>query len=155
MERFWNKTKRNPTNGCLEWTGSLVTKWKYGQIGMKSWGFKGPQRAHRVAWMLHHGPIPEGAVIMHMCDNPRCVEIKHLKLGTHADNVHDKIAKGRHGSPGKVNIGERNGLAKLTADDVRKIRACEGMSLSTIAKKFGVGISCVHSIRTYQTWKHI
>ena len=105
--------------------------------------------------MLEHGPIPEGLVIMHICDNPKCVEITHLRIGTHADNVADKCAKGRHGSPGKVNVGERNGLAKLTADKVRMIRAEEGMTLNAIATKYAVGISCVHAIRKRLTWKHI
>lgn len=153
VERFWSKTKRNPSNGCLEWTASIASKrWPYGQFGLKKWGFKSPQRAHRVAWMLHHGPIPDDKVILHICDNPRCVEISHLRIGTHADNIHDKEAKGRHGKTGAS--GERNGLAKLNAQKVRKIREATG-TLKSIADRFGVGISCVHAIRTRQTWKHI
>jgi hypothetical protein len=76
-------------------------------------------------------------------------------MGSHADNVNDKMAKGRHGSPGKVNIGERNGLAKLTSQDVREIRSITGKPLREIADQFGVGISAVHSIRKGHTWKHI
>lgn len=51
---------------------------------------------HRWVWEQVHGPIPEGMVVMHTCDNPPCVNIEHLRLGTHADNQHDKMAKGRY-----------------------------------------------------------
>ena len=53
-------------------------------------------RTNRVSYYLTKGDIPEGMIIMHTCDNPRCVKPDHLKLGTHKDNTQDMIAKGRH-----------------------------------------------------------
>lgn len=56
-------------------------------------GVKRP--VHRIEYEKHHGPIPDGMIIMHLCDNPACYNIEHLRLGTHQDNCRDKFAKGR------------------------------------------------------------
>jgi hypothetical protein len=94
--RFYSRVIPMP-NGCIEWGGSRVAG-KYGQI--KS----GPKmlKAHRVAWELTHGPIPDGLMVCHHCDNPPCVNVDHLFLGTGKDNQQDMVRKGRkadHNSP--------------------------------------------------------
>lgn len=77
-------------NGCWVWNGSKTLK-GYGRTN-----FQGRKsHAHRVSYKIFHGPIPEGLVIMHSCDNPPCCNPAHLSAGTHRDNVHDAIAKGR------------------------------------------------------------
>lgn len=78
-----------PDGTCLEWTGA--THRGYGQIGV---GGKALY-AHRVAWMLEHGDIPDGMHACHHCDNPPCCNVEHLFLGDDAANVADMIAKGR------------------------------------------------------------
>ena len=89
VERFKLKTKRTE-GGCLEWTGTLG-EFGYGQTTVKQKRYN----CHRLAWEMASGKIPDGMSILHKCDNPKCVEIEHLFLGTQKDNVHDAIAKGR------------------------------------------------------------
>lgn len=88
MERFWNKV--NKTENCWEWQGGKDRD-GYGHIRVegKLW------QAHRFSTLLD-GRDPAGKVVMHQCDNPSCVNPKHLKLGTQADNVYDMVAKKRH-----------------------------------------------------------
>ncbi len=104
--------------------------------------------AHRLAWALHNGADPTGKVVMHTCDNPPCINPEHLVLGTHADNVADKVRKGRSC------FGERSGTSKLTWAKVRAIRAATG-TLSEIGSMFGVHLSNVSLIRRGLTWKEI
>jgi len=90
LERFLEKTKR-ADSGCLEWLACRNTK------GYGWFRFDGRnQVAHRVAWMLEHGDIPEGLCICHTCDNRICVDVDHLFLGTVKDNNRDMFLKGRN-----------------------------------------------------------
>ena len=97
-ERFWEKVgpRDNAPAACWEWT-AYRDPHGYGRFGLR----RRDALAHRVAWMLEHGHIPVGAVVMHVCDNPPCIRVSHLRLGTQADNVRDMYEKGRylnHGS---------------------------------------------------------
>lgn len=86
--RFWTKVQKS--NGCWLWTG---TKTKgYGMILGPG---RLPLQAHRVAWTLIFGHIPDGLSVLHHCDVPLCVKPTHLWLGTQADNLADARAKGR------------------------------------------------------------
>ncbi|RPJ19493.1 MAG: HNH endonuclease, partial [Planctomycetaceae bacterium] len=113
-ERFWEKVRK--TDGCWEWTAFLVHG--YGQF-QRSRAI-GPQRAHRVSWELHNGPIPAGMCVCHRCDNRRCVRPDHLFLGTYADNSADMIRKGRARKGSRP--GQANHMSKLTDADVARIR---------------------------------
>lgn len=88
-ERLNRRLMRMP-NGCLEWTGRRL-RGAHGVIR----GATQNEYTHRVAWELANGPIPEGVIVCHHCDNPPCCEPTHLFLGTDADNVADMISKGR------------------------------------------------------------
>lgn len=92
QERFALKTVRRE-NGCLEWTGTC-DDFGYGQTSYE--GRK--HNCHRLAWVLDNGPIPDGLHVCHKCDNPKCVDVAHLFLGTPMDNVQDAIRKGRRKS---------------------------------------------------------
>lgn len=90
--RFWPKVLRHEVPGahCWEWAGSLNNQ-GYGQISVGG----RPRLAHRVAWEHMRGEVPAGLLVCHHCDNPQCVRPSHLFLGTHHDNTHDALAKGR------------------------------------------------------------
>lgn len=90
---FWAKAEK--TAGCWIWTGDRHARDGYGRAQPPG---RRLMKAHRVAYELVHGPIPDGKVVMHTCDNPPCVNPAHLTVGTQLDNVNDMLAKGR-GSP--------------------------------------------------------
>jgi hypothetical protein len=89
-ERFWSKVNIPSLYACWEWTASKQRR-GYGRFKLNS----KPEKAHRIAWSLVNGKIPEGMCILHKCDNPPCVNPLHLFLGTHADNMKDMRQKNR------------------------------------------------------------
>jgi len=89
MERFTAHLEERP-NGCVEWTGGLDDH-GYGRISVNGKNVY----THRFAWELVNGPIPDGMFICHHCDNPPCCNPDDLFVGTHDDNMADKVAKGR------------------------------------------------------------
>lgn len=94
-ERFWQRVTVGPEDQCWEWQGPF-NHYGYGLIGD---ALGTPQRAHRVSYEIHKGPIPDGLVVMHSCDNPPCVNPAHLSVGTVADNNWDRARKGRTRGP--------------------------------------------------------
>lgn len=101
MDRFWSKVAKAGANDCWPWLGSQQKPMGYGHW---TWwdGERGRSTtAHRKAWQLTNGPIPEGMMVLHSCDNPPCCNPAHLWLGTHADNMADKVAKGRQSRLGR------------------------------------------------------
>lgn len=101
---------------CWPWSGTRDRK-GYGVIRLAGGQFK----AHRVTWAAFRGPIPDGMCVCHHCDNPGCINPKHLFLGTIGDNNRDMMQKGRH-RWGDRPKGERHVHAVLTASLVREIR---------------------------------
>lgn len=144
LDRFLSKIAFS-AGGCWEWLGSLTDR-GYGRfhLGGKT------LRAHRVSWELFRGSIPDDLYVLHKCDNPRCVNTSHLFLGTHQDNMDDRSEKGR--VPERHGI--KSGTAKLTDEDVLKIRESSetGVELSRL---FGVSTSSISLIRSEKTWAHI
>src|SRR5687767_10390557 len=107
--RFWMKVRKS--EGCWTW-GDAPAKTGYGRIGI---GADTVLYAHRVSWEIHYGPIPEGMLVCHHCDNRICVRPDHLFLGTDADNMQDMWRKGRGYSPPKGGPQSRgSGYRKLT-----------------------------------------
>lgn len=131
-DRFHAKVGPKLPNGCMEWQAHRLPN-GYGMIRRGSLK-AGKVLAHRLAYELVHGAIPQGMIVMHTCDNPSCVNHEHLRLGFHKDNTADMVAKGRH--------GWRDGMPwqKLSVADIdaiRRLRA-EGRTQQAIADHFGV-----------------
>lgn len=96
---FYEKTQRHE-NGCLVWTGALDGAFGYGRVVIS--GTRSTANAHRWIYEQTNGPIPPGLVVRHKCDNPPCVDLDHLELGTYADNAHDRDSRGRHAGTKKT-----------------------------------------------------
>jgi hypothetical protein len=161
-EHFWGRVSKSglfhPVCGqCWEWTGA---RFRYG-YGAQGWKGKN-HKAHRIAWELVNGPIPDGMCICHHCDNPPCCNPAHLFLGTMQDNMDDKHAKGRQWYPRPFDPvkGERCHTSKLNEEQVREIRRVYRKWSKThgtyaLAEKYGVSQGNIHSIVTGETWKHL
>lgn len=93
-EKFYAYVGPVTRSGCREWK-SYVDVDGYGSFQFRHEGKKYKLRAHRAAYILAGNHLPPAAVLRHSCDNPACVNIEHLLLGTHADNVMDRVVRGR------------------------------------------------------------
>lgn len=112
--------------------------------------------AHRLAWTLEKGAIPDGMHVLHKCDNPSCFNVEHLFIGTHQDNMTDKVNKGRVGTRPSGAEHSRK-MAKLDADKVKLVvdRLLAGASGREVAKEFGIHFGTVSDITNGKTWKHV
>jgi len=106
-QRFLSKTRRadvlrpGMTTPCLEWTAA-TDRHGYGRLSNRRGRAGNPESAHRVAWENANGAIPNGLHVLHRCDNPLCVSVEHLFIGTAADNVKDCMEKGRFSPPPRL-----------------------------------------------------
>lgn len=142
-ERLERNSRVDPNTGCRLWV-KRCDEDGYGRTAVDGKTIQ----AHRAMWEAVHGPIPPGMRVCHHCDTPPCIELECLFLGTDADNVADRDAKGRQAR------GEKQGLSKLTEEDVRAIRRSqEGPSI--VAKRFDITAPNVWFIRTRRTWAHV
>jgi hypothetical protein len=129
----------NKTDGCWLWTGRKIEG--YGVLPEKK-----TTRAHRKVFELVHGPIPSGLLVCHKCDIRSCVNPDHLFLGTHTDNAHDRVKKGRSG------ITRHN--ARLSDDQVRAIRL-DTRRLKVIAAEYKVGETTVSNVIHRRCYQHV
>ncbi len=154
LQRFDEKVDRagpvpehRPELGaCWLWTAS--TREGYGQFSLR----RKTLSAHRVAWEHERGDVPPGMLVLHRCDNPRCVRADHLFVGTDADNARDRDTKGRGVMPD--NSGEANGHARLDKDQVAEVRrrSADGERQRLIARRFGISRRHVNSIVNRERW---
>lgn len=152
LEKLVNRFKRGnyqPTaKGCWIWDG---TKEHGGYGVIDSMGKR--YRAHRIAYAIHKGAIPDGLMILHSCDVRDCVNPAHLRAGTAAENMQDKVDRGRCHSPTWF-TGEGNHKAKLTEADVLHIRT-RWASEEMMAAHYGVHVATIKDALTRRTWKHL
>lgn len=136
---------RRSTSGCLEWTRGRDAD------GYAIWRIDGrARRLSRVLWAWLHGPIPPGLVVRHTCDNPPCLEPTHLLIGTHRDNVRDRVERGRSDD----RRGDRCPTARLNWPQAREIRqrVAAGERHHVIAADFGVSRRLVGMIGRNERW---
>ena len=113
--------------------------------------------AHRLAYELAIGPVPDGLHILHSCDNPRCINPAHLSPGTRSQNMKECSERGRARIPRPIKLGEQNGAAKLTDVDVRSIRRLlhKGVTQQAIADRFAVTQRTISDIKLGKKWRHV
>ena len=150
---FWRKVDRKSYGKCWEWIGCVGDS-GYGQGGTRNNRYS----AHRFSWELHYGEIPNGLLVCHHCDNPSCVNPKHLFIGTQKDNINDMDKKGRR-KPHRENPklrGENNINSKLTEEKVLEILKLKGEKpVVEISKQYNVCYTTIYNIFKGTTWKHI
>lgn len=144
-ERFWNKVEIQGPDDCWLWRAGLTGQ---GYGGFHLGG--STVMAHRVSYELTYGPVPEGLVIRHReCDNPPCVNPRHLMPGTHRQNKADSTGKMRH------LFGERHHKTPLSETDVRAIRTdhLRGARPVDLAKTYGISNVAIINILKGQSWR--
>ncbi len=150
-ERFWSKVEVRGRDECWPWKAGLYPN-GYGAFALN----RKNGRAHRFAWQLKNGPIPEELFVLHDCDNPPCCNPAHLFLGTQADNVADARMKNRMSDP-PIKRGENHNMARLKNTDIPIIRQLlqKGVSGIEIARRFQVAATTISAIKSGQNWRHI
>jgi len=174
IRRFWNRVDRRESAAC--WNHKGVPKINgYAQHSIRCRNLA----AHRIAWQIIHGPIPNTLCVCHRCDNRRCCNPSHLFLGTNAENMADAVAKGRMASGDrsgprlyperllrgielskrfKPRNGERNSAAKLSGTQVLEIRRrrCLGRETTiALGREYGVSPSMIGHICSGRAWTHL
>ena len=147
FRRFWNKVSMpfGPEQ-CWPWKGSRNP----GEYGRLLFG-RTTRLAHRVSYAVHYGSITEGQDVCHDCDNPWCVNPRHLWAGTVKENHEDKANKGRAAR----NSGEKNGHSKLSTEQVAEIKRLRrtGVYAKDVARLFSISRAQVNNIHCGHQWK--
>lgn len=175
LERFERQVDRSGgPEACHLWTGRLANGYGQIRVGSRADGTSRNVQATRVTWEIWYGPIPDGMFVLHNCpdgDRGDCVNVHHLWLGTHEQNMADKVAKGRQyrggakiprpglkDHPELAAHGSRNGASKLTEVQVGAIRSAHARRVFTqreLARLCGVTERCISNIIRMARWQHI
>ena len=140
VERFLTNIQKLD-NGCWEWK-NYRDKDGYGQFFID----KRPSiPAHRASWILFIGKIPKGICVLHKCDNPPCVNLEHLFLGTKRDNAEDRKLKDRgiRGEKVNTNLLNRNQVIEIRTSSINK---------KELALKFNVSQTTIYDIKNGRSW---
>ncbi len=165
VDSFWEKVDIRSKDECWKWKASRPGGNAYG--GFRASGHH--YQAHRFAFIVTIGPIPDGMFVCHKCDNPPCCNPDHLFVGTRLDNIRDMVSKGRHrfdfgGIDGKrrqrmaVRRGKDSHLAKVTEEIVSSIRKeykKRVVTYNMLGDKYGLCSGAIKAIVRRLTWTHI
>lgn len=143
-ERFWEKVEK--TNSCWNWKG-CIGKGGYGHLWTSKRKCEG---AHRLSLKIHGHELLPWSVVMHKCDNPKCVNPDHLQIGTHRENQLDKVVKGRQAK------GEKQGHSSLSEIEVKAMKHLYklGWKVTNIAAALKRSYSSCHQA-IHAGWKHV
>lgn len=149
-DRFWARVVKTAGDGCWLWAGGTTA----GGYGVAHDASGSMTTAHRVAWEITNGPIPDGKHVCHNCpggDNRLCVNPSHMFLGTQAENMQDAAKKGR------TTAGERNARAKLDEQSIAwaKDRIDHGAKRGEVAAALGIHRETLYKAMSGKTWRHI
>lgn len=152
IKRFFSKVLMDDGEKCWEWQAHK-NRFGYGRFDLRGKDGKWFKRvAHRVAYELFFGDVPDGFELMHKCDNPSCVNPNHLLVGTHSQNMQDCAKKGRN----VIFCGENNHNSKLSLGDVMEIRklwSSGEYSKRELGEKFGVSPTQISNVVLGRQWK--
>lgn len=146
--RFYAKVVKKD---CWEWVGC---KFHYGHGVFRHRGKN--LKAHRVMAALEFGMVPDDKNVNHICDNPSCVNPKHIYIGTQKENAQDMARRGRAKGVPPCSVGENNPNAKINGMIAKEIYnyAWAGENQRLIAEKYGISTKLVSAIKTGVAWKH-
>lgn len=150
LTRFWSRVNKIP-GGCWEWLGRLE---RSGYARIRRHRSRKRVLVHRYSYELKHGPVPVGLLVLHTCDNRKCVNPKHLYVGTHQDNYDDMFRRGRSNKA----QGERHGNAKLSdhaALELLERYRAGGVTQSQLAKEYGLHPMYVFKLVNGHKRKHL
>ncbi len=150
--RFWEKVDQRSDDECWPWLAYLDEN-GYGQYGLNL-DRKKTYKAHRVSYWITNGALSDDMNVLHRCDNPSCVNPRHLVLGTQVDNIRDMCLKGRD----RHQRGDEHYGAKLTPGqviEIRKEHEENRVSDYAIAKRLSMNRSTIWKILKRRSWKHI
>jgi hypothetical protein len=156
MKRILERSLVDEDTGCWNWTGP-TKGFGYGFLtsGSRSDGTRKTESTHRYSFRMAKGDIPEGACVLHRCDNPKCVNPDHLYIGDRKRNVRDMIERGRRAS----SKGEMNNNSVLTEHDISMIRSERAINHTPyrkLAKKYGVkSHKTIMQICSGELWGHV
>jgi hypothetical protein len=140
INKFWKQVnKTTNSNECWEWSAG-IHPFGYGRFYGKL--------THRISYELHFGPLKKGECILHQCDNPKCVNPGHLKVGNRTDNARERTERNRN------LIGSAVPNSRLSEKEVLEIRA-SSKSVKELSLMYGVGEANIYAIRARSIWKHI
>lgn len=145
-QRFWSKVDRGTDDECWDWKGS-TNRYGYGRMRIRGRLYY----VHRIVWELFYGPIPEGKLVLHKCDNSLCVNPNHLYIGTQSDNMSDLAIRNLTVSRSRFYFGEVWLMRRLRKG---------GLALVAIAKMFRCNYMTVSrftepSLYTYKLRRHL
>jgi hypothetical protein len=141
LARLATGARRNENTGCLEWRRMRHNGYGYMNYRGKS------RRVHRLAYEAHFGPIPTGLLVCHACDNPCCLAIEHLFLGTPKQNVEDMHRKGRARPVGRV-------LCEPLVAEMKR-RFLMGRSVREVADTFRLSYATAYGVKIGEFWKRV
>lgn len=153
LEEYFGRVQVEQSGACLLWPSNCLNGSGYGQLEVRLKKYGGRQRflAHRLAYRIAYGAVPEGLQVLHSCDVKRCVNPEHLSVGTQLENEAGKVARGRS------NRGDQRWCATLSNRQAQELldKYRSGVGIVKLAKAYQVTYGVAYSICKRKRWKYL